>query len=57
MDANKVGKLLLLLSIITFCCTSCVSNFQIQTYTFNVVGTGGGITHSVPIQLNIKSLK
>ncbi len=57
MDANKIGKLLLLLSIITFCCTSCVSNFQIQTYTFNVVATGGWITHSIPIQLNIETLK
>ncbi len=57
MDADKIGKLLVLLSIISFCCTSCVSGFQVQTYTFNIVAAGGGITHSIPIQLKVETLK
>ena len=54
---DNIGKLLMLLALISFCCTSCVSGFQRQTCTIQIVATSGAITHSTPVQLTVGTLK
>lgn len=50
---NRLGALFTVLAL-CLCLTDCAHSVVTTTiYTINIVATGGGVTHSVPVQLTV----